>query len=241
MVGTIRGRTRAGALQGTAIDLQVADMLKPRDLERVVKTAWRTYGRLDALVCNAGYGLTGPIDTLDFAQINEQLMVNTLAPVELIRHAVPLMRIQGSGTIIGVSSIVGRTGLPGYSLYSASKFALEGLLESLSMELAASGVRVKLVEPSSVNTAFWTALKRGANRKGSNVELGSGAEPLGAGSASRGLSAETVATAIFRAAVDRSLRLRYPLGHTRLVNLGRRLLPERVYLRILRRMTAGRH
>lgn len=240
VVGTVRGRGSNGALRSMKVDLQVADMLKPRDLERVVQTAWRTYGRLDALVCNAGYGLIGPIDTLDYAQMNEQLIVNTLAPAELARHAVPLMRRQNSGAIVGVSSLLGRTGLPGYSLYAASKFGLEGLFESLAMEVAVSHVRVKLVEPSGVNTAFWTRLKRGTGRSGAGRETGSSVDQsLGADKTNRRLSADEVAATIFRAATDTSTRLRYPLGQTRMLGIARRFLPERLVMRLLRRVTTG--
>lgn len=227
VVGTVRSRTRGASLGGMQIDLQLADMLKPRDLERVVLNTWRTYGRIDALVCNAGYGLIGPIDTLDYAKMNEQLTVNTLAPAELIRNVVPLMRRQGSGAIIGISSIAGRTGIPGFSMYSASKFALEGLLESLVMELDACHVRVKLVEPSGVNTPFWSEVDRGSSKS------------LEFGKAHRGLSAETVAKTIFRAATDTSRRLRYPLGQTRWINVAHRILPERLILRLLQRLVTG--
>jgi NAD(P)-dependent dehydrogenase (short-subunit alcohol dehydrogenase family) len=202
------------------LDLQIAEMLRPRDLERVVHNAWRTYGRLDALVCNAGYALVAPIDTTTYAQMSEQLAVNTLAPAELIRQAVPLMRRQGYGTIVGISSLAGNTGLSGWGSYCASKYGLEGLFESLSMELAVSHIRMKLVEPSGVNTAFWEGLDA---VPGSN----------------RGLSAEVVAGVVFRAATDDSARLRYPLGQTRLIRLARRLLPERLFLRIMRRVVAG--
>lgn len=227
VVGTVRTRARGSEAGSLKIDLQMADMFIPRDLERVVQTAWRTYGRLDALVCNAGYGLVGPIDTLDYARMQEQLAVNTLAPAELIRQTVPLMRRQGSGVIVGVSSLVGRNGFPGYSLYAASKFGLEGLLESLAMELAASHIRVKLVEPSGVNTPFWANIERGQARS---------AEPT---KSYRGLSAETIASAIYKASTDRNSRLRYPVGLTIWLALVRRALPERLALRLLRRALTG--
>jgi NAD(P)-dependent dehydrogenase (short-subunit alcohol dehydrogenase family) len=236
VVGTVRGRGRAGALTGSQIDLQLADMLKPRDLEKLVKTAWRTYGRLDALVLNAGYGLLGAIDSVDFAQINEQFMVNTLAPAELIRLSLPLMRVQKSGVIIGVSSIVGRTGLPGYGIYSASKFAMEGLLESLALELKPGGIRVKLIEPSSVSTSFWSALRMGSAKSTDGKRTGK--EPSGAVTG-RQLTAEKVASTILHAATDQSTRLRYPLGYTRWLVTARSVLPERLYLRLVRRLMAS--
>jgi NAD(P)-dependent dehydrogenase (short-subunit alcohol dehydrogenase family) len=196
------------------IDLQLAEMVQPRDLERVVGTAWRTYGRLDAVVCNAGFGLVGAIDTMDYAAMNEQLTVNTLAPAELARLSVPLMRRQGYGVLVGVSSLIGRTGLPGYGIYAASKHGLEGLFESLAMELRVSRIRVKLVEPSVVDTLFWKQPRKG-------------------------LSTDGVAAVIFRAATDMSGQLRYPLGRTRMLGYARRLLPERWYLRLLGRLVAG--
>ncbi len=235
VVGTVRSKMRPVAFGGHKIDIQLADMLKSKDLERVVETVWRTYGRLDALICNAGYGLVGPIDSLSYAQMTEQLAVNMLAPAELIRHAVPHMRKQGSGVIVGVSSVVGRTGLAGYSLYSASKFGLEGLFESLSMELAASHIRVKLVEPSGVRTGFWKSLSHGEGAKQGQPQ----ARLYGADRMRFHLSAETVANTILKAATTETLRLRYPLGHTRSLAIARRLLPERALLGIVRRIVTG--
>ncbi len=240
VVGTVRGRVRSAALRGQQFDLQFADMLKPRDLERVVGNAWRTYGRLDVLVCNAGYGLVGPIDSFDYAQMNEQLIVNTLAPAELIRQTVPLMRRQGAGVIVGISSILGRIGLPGYSQYAASKFALEGMFESLAIELESSGIRMKIVEPSGVNTGFWSGLRYGSSRITSASGVGEQIDKVyGAGAVNHGLSADTVAATIFRAATSKNSRLHYPLGQTRYFGYARRLLPEYLMLRLLRRIVTG--
>jgi NAD(P)-dependent dehydrogenase (short-subunit alcohol dehydrogenase family) len=233
VVGTIRSRRPTAALKALPVDLQPAEMARPGDLARVVERAVRTYGRLDALVCNAGYGLLGPIDSYDLAQMRDQLTVNTLAPAELVRQVVPVMRKQGSGAIVLVSSLYGRVGVPWYSLYCASKAALEGMGESLALELAPAGVRVKLVEPSSVNTAWWK-LRRGAARKWRDSELTGrlGTEHL---RATHGMTPERAAAAIYQAASDRRARLRYPLGSTRMTSLGARLLPERVFRRLLRR------
>ena len=228
VVGTVRGRTGASELRGAQIDLQQADMIRPRDLERVVLNAWRTYGRIDALICNAGYGLIGPLESLDYARMTDQFAVNTLGPAELIRQVLPLMRIQKTGVIVGVSSLVGRTGIAGYSVYAASKFALEGLFESLAMELGATGIKMKLVEPSGVNTPFW---KESEKRNPHNVNLGH---------SHRSLSAERVAEEILRAVGDKSSRLRYPLGQTFWINVLKRAVPERLALRLLSRVISGR-
>ena len=230
VVGTVRSPKKI-----PGIDIQPAEMTKPQDLTRLIAHVTRTYGRLDALVCNAGYGLIGPLDTLSYAQMRDQLAVNVLAPAELTRLALPLLT-QSSGVAVAVSSIVGRTGLPGYSLYAASKHALEGLYESLSLEYAGRGVRFKLIEPSGVNTGFWSGLKRGNGRSWDNAELGrSGTETV---RADHGLTADQVAASVFRAATDQTERLRYPLGQTASLMIAKRFLPEAIIRRILIRVNA---
>ncbi len=226
-VRTVRGRLAAG------IDVQPAEMNRPADLARVVHHIQRIHGRLDALVCNAGYGLIGRLETLTYAQMKDQLATNTLAPAELTRLALPMLS-QSGGTAVAVSSAVGRTGLPGYSLYAASKQALEGLYESLAMEYAAGPIRFKLVEPSGVNTAFWSSLKRGdAGRQTAGGRTRPKEQPV---RADQGLSADQVAAVIYRAAIDHGPQLRYPLGQTRRIDIAKRLLPGRLYRRLLQRL-----
>ena len=229
VVGTVRvvrGKIAA------RIDVQPAEMTRPADLARVVHHIELKHGRLDALVCNAGYALVGPLDTLGYSQMRDQLATNVLAPAELTRLALPLL-VKSSGTAVAVSSIVGRTGLPGYSLYAASKHALEGLYESLALEYAAGLVRFKLVEPSGVNTAFWTSIKRGTGRPSAAGTSGRlDTEPI---SAHHNLTAEQVAMVIYRAACDKGFKLRYPVGYTWRLDLAKRLLPGRLYRHLLHR------
>lgn len=234
VVGTVRGNNTK-SLAGMSIDIQEAEMTKPEDLKRVMELLHASYGRLDALICNAGYALIGPVDALDYTQIRDQYLTNTVAPAELTRLAMPIMKKQGGGAIVYVSSIVGRIGLAGFAMYSSSKWALEGLAESLSVELSDENIRIKLVEPSGVNTAFWSSLKRGKSRDWDNKELGRiGAE---SGRSNHGLSSEKVAETIFVAATDNSLRLRYPLGQTKMVALAKRIVPDTLFRKILRRAT----
>jgi NAD(P)-dependent dehydrogenase (short-subunit alcohol dehydrogenase family) len=234
VVGTVRTRRPTAALKALPVDLQPAEMARPGDLARVVERAVKTYGRLDALVCNAGYGMIGPVDSYDLAQMRDQLTVNTLAPAELVKLVVPVMKKQKSGVIVLVSSLYGRMGVPWYSVYCASKAALEGFGEALELELAPAGIRVKLVEPAGVDTGWWAGLKRGTARKWRDSELTGriGTEHL---HATHGLAPEKVASAVFAAASDRSPRLRYPLGPTWAVTVAGRLLPERLYRALLKR------
>ena len=232
VVGTVRD-TKTLSLGELSVDTQIAEMNNPEDLKRVVARLEKSYGRLDALVCNAGYALIGPLDSLNYEQIRDQFLTNTIAPAELSRLVLPVMKKQNNANIVFVSSIVGRIGLPGYSMYSSSKWALEGLAESLIIELSQTSIRVKIVEPSGVNTAFWTSLKRGQARKWDNIELGRAGNE--AERTNHGLSPERVALEVYRAATDTTSKLHYPLGQTRMVVLAKRWLPERIFLYAIRR------
>jgi NAD(P)-dependent dehydrogenase (short-subunit alcohol dehydrogenase family) len=232
VVGTVRGRGRR-AMLGLTVDLQPAEMSQAGDLSRIVQYTVTTYGRVDVLVCNAGYALLGPADSVDYNQIRDQFLINTVAPAELSRLVIPVMKKQNRGTIVYLSSIVGRTGLAGFSMYSASKWALEGLAESLADELVDNNIRIRLIEPSGVNTAFWSSLKRGKSRNWHNGEIGRVAADSQRGG--HGLSAEQVAHEVYLAATDTSERLRYPLGQTRMMGLAKRILPDRLFRLGLRR------
>lgn len=108
---------------------------------------------LHCLINNAGYGLAGPFELLDEAQIRQQFEVNFFAPLFLTQALLPSLR-KAKGRIINLSSVLGYTGMPMQSMYAASKFAIEGLSESLYYELATQGIQVSLVEPGGYRTAF---------------------------------------------------------------------------------------
>ncbi len=108
---------------------------------------------LDCLINNAGYGLSGPLESLTEEQIRLQFEVNFFAPLLLTRDLLPALRA-AKGKVINISSVLGFVGMPLQSLYVASKFALEGLSESLSYELGSHGIQVCLVEPGGFRTRF---------------------------------------------------------------------------------------
>jgi NAD(P)-dependent dehydrogenase (short-subunit alcohol dehydrogenase family) len=109
-------------------------------------------GRMDVLVNNAGHVLIGSLEDLSMKETQDQLDTNLLGTIQVTRQALPIMRAQGSGIIVNISSVVGRFGLPGMSAYVATKFALEGLSESLAYEVAPFGIKVILIEPGVVKT-----------------------------------------------------------------------------------------
>jgi NAD(P)-dependent dehydrogenase (short-subunit alcohol dehydrogenase family) len=119
-----------------------------------VKAAVVEAGHIDILVNNAGFEVWGPIEEMTVGDIKDQFETNVYGPFRMITAIVPAMRNRGEGVIINVSSIAGRVGAPLNGLYSASKWALEALSESLHYELGHFGVRVHLIEPGGVETPF---------------------------------------------------------------------------------------
>ena len=115
--------------------------------------------RIDVLVNNAGWGLWGCVEDVSVDEFKEQFETNFFSIIRLIQEVAPTMRKQSSGTIVNVSSVVGRIGFPASPAYISSKFALEGLSESLRFELAPFGVDVIIIEPGVIKTNFMKNMK----------------------------------------------------------------------------------
>jgi NAD(P)-dependent dehydrogenase (short-subunit alcohol dehydrogenase family) len=153
----------SGELLGEAEAHGVREQIRPIRLdvtdEGEVREAFRTVesecGRLDALINNAGYAVGGFAEEIPLALWREQFETNVFGVVSVTREALPLMRRTGGGRIVLVSSVSGRIGFPGLGPYAASKHALEGLGESLRLELAIFGIAVSLVEPGAYQTPIW--------------------------------------------------------------------------------------
>jgi NAD(P)-dependent dehydrogenase (short-subunit alcohol dehydrogenase family) len=135
----------------TSVQFDARDTTKAASL---VQAAVDRYGRLDVLVNNAGRAIVGAAEEVTDAQLRDLMDLHLFGPAALVRAALPIMRAQGGGTIVQMSSQGGRMSFPGVSTYSASKFALEGWSEALAGEVAPFGIRVMLVEPSRFRTAF---------------------------------------------------------------------------------------
>ncbi len=141
---------------GEADELLVAalDVTRAEDAETAVHAALRRFGRIDVLVNNAGYGQLGFFEELSPAQIDQQFATNVKGTMNVTRAVLPVMRAQGSGHIITISSMSGLVGAGGASAYCASKFAVEGWMECLHQELPSMGINVTVVEPGFFNTDF---------------------------------------------------------------------------------------
>lgn len=135
-----------------AFQLDLADSASIEAGVEEVKT--RTQGRLDALFNNAAYGQPGAVEDLSRETLRRQLEVNLLGTHELTARVLPMMRAQGHGRIVQNSSVLGFAALPYRGAYVCSKFALEGLTDTLRLELKGSGIQVSLIQPGPINTRF---------------------------------------------------------------------------------------
>jgi NAD(P)-dependent dehydrogenase (short-subunit alcohol dehydrogenase family) len=157
VVGTIRKEADKAAFEamapGRATGMLV-DVTDETAVHLAVKEAEALTGGVDILVVNAGYGLVGAVEEASLAEIRAQFEVNVFGAVAVIQAALPFMRARRSGRIIAITSVSGLVGWPSLGLYSGSKFALEGICETLALEVAPLGIAVTMVEPGGFRTEF---------------------------------------------------------------------------------------
>jgi NAD(P)-dependent dehydrogenase (short-subunit alcohol dehydrogenase family) len=134
------------------------DVLDTARLRKVVDEAFATFGRIDVIFSNAGRGAFGAAEELSDEAVDEQIALNMTAPIHLLRAALPHLRTQGGGRFIQTSTMGAQISSPGGSMYHASKWGVEGFLESVVAEVAPFGVGITMVEPGNVRTGFGAAL-----------------------------------------------------------------------------------
>jgi short-subunit dehydrogenase len=130
------------------------DVTEDQSVQIAVNQIMNDIGKIDVLINNAGFGIAGAMEYTSLDKAKEQFETNFFGAVRLIKTVLPIMRKQDSGLIINISSIGGIIGLPYQSMYSASKFALEGLTESLYKELHSSNIKITMIEPGDFKTSF---------------------------------------------------------------------------------------
>ena len=193
----------------TRLDVQDID-----SINSAMRAGIAAFGRIDVLVNNAGYGAYGPRKATSDERIRRQFEVNVLGPLAAARAIIPHFRANRAGTLVNIASVGGRLAFPLGALYQGTKFALEGISEALHYELAALGIRVKVIEPGAMKTDFAGRSFDFSNDEGiaeyqplvQSIVAAFG--PFMAG----GSSPEQVAEVILAAATDESDRLRYAAG-----------------------------
>ena len=135
------------------------DVDKEESIVSSIKKISSESGRLDVLVNNAGYGQFGCTEDITLDDFRKQFDTNFFSIVRIIQEVSPIMRNQKSGTIVNISSVVGKIGLPGSPAYISTKFALEGFSECLRYELGQFGIKTTLIEPGVIKTNFFNSMK----------------------------------------------------------------------------------
>jgi len=191
------------------------DVNEDETIRKAIQKIIADSGRIDILINNAGYGMFGPIEEISIKEIKEQFETNFFGTIRLIKAIVPIMRKQRNGTIVNISSMVGRFGVPLNAAYVSSKFALEGLSESISFELDEFGIKVILVEPGVIQTDFFQNLKiKGNDTKSPYYKLmDKRIAFLKAAMKNSVSSSDQVANTILHAVNSRDPDMRYIIGN----------------------------
>jgi short-subunit dehydrogenase len=135
------------------------DVDNDKSVSDAINTIVKGNGRIDFVINNAGYALAGPFEETSNEEIRAQFETNFFGAIRIMQAAIPIMREQRSGKIVNITSMGGRIAVPLDSIYHGTKFALEGISESLQYELEPFGIKIILIEPGAVGSNFWKNLK----------------------------------------------------------------------------------
>jgi NAD(P)-dependent dehydrogenase (short-subunit alcohol dehydrogenase family) len=197
------------------IKVQQLDVTDDQSVSNAIQTIISETGRIDVLVNNAGYGLIGAFEELSIDEIRNQYETNLFGLIRVTQVVLPIMRNQQSGTIVNVSSGAGLFGYPGGSAYVSTKFAVEGLSESISYELSQFGIKVVLIEPGFIKTNFSNAMavaKKAQDPNSPYSQMMQRVQTNSAEMAKNGSSVDVVSKAILEAVTSKSPNLRYLAG-----------------------------
>ena len=218
----IREIAKKERLPLTVIPLDVNDNASIRTAIQNILAEAR---RIDVVINNAGYGLFGAVEDLSMDKIIDQFETNFFGAVRVIKSVLPIMRNQRSGTILNISSMVGRVAMPLNSVYVASKFALEGFSESIRHELSKFGINVILIEPGIVRTGFFDNLQKSKNEAAKSpysALLKRRLSRFKSVSESNSSSPSQVAMTILKALQSKSSNFRYIVGEDAITVLEKR-------------------
>lgn len=222
------------------VKLYTLDVTNPTSIHAALNQVLTDFGSLEVIVNNAGYGAVGIFEKATDAEIRQQFDTNVFGVMNVIREVLPLFRKQKCGTIINVTSMGGLITFPLYSVYHATKWAVEGFTESLAFEVRPFNIRIKNIEPGAIKTDFYSrsmnVFKNEALADYDNYEKVTLANMQHAGE--NGPGPEVVAEKIWQATQDTTARLRYPVGNWAPLYLFlRRILPLHWFLSMVRRTT----
>ena len=157
VVGTVRDTDKVADLVKRYPETFRAEVLDVTDVAAIREVVARSFAqleRIDVIISNAGYGLFGAAEELTDKQIDHIVATNLVGSIQLIRAVLPHLRAQGGGRIIQISSYGGQVAFPGNSMYHATKWGIEGFVESVAQEVAPFGIGMTIVEPGGARTEF---------------------------------------------------------------------------------------
>ncbi|MEM6277079.1 MAG: SDR family oxidoreductase [Pseudomonadota bacterium] len=213
VVATMRNPDDAGDLTKDTMVLPL-DVTAQDSIEKAVADAVGAFGGLDVVVNNAGFAVIGALEAVSAEQIEQQFAVNVLGTMAMTQAVLPQLRAQNSGTIVNISSIIGRFTYPLGAIYDASKFAVEGFSEAMRFELEAIGAKIKIVEPGLIASDFGTRSMQFAHdpKLTAYQPLVDAMGAMAAKFTEVAEPADVVAEAVWQAVTDGSETLRYPAG-----------------------------
>jgi NAD(P)-dependent dehydrogenase (short-subunit alcohol dehydrogenase family) len=225
--GTIRDDSTTEDTNG--VEMIVLDLTDDGSVTSAVKSVLHKAGQLHVLVNSAGYALTGGLEETSIHEAQQLFDTNFFGTLRMTLAVLPVMRLQGYGRIVNISSVLGFLPMPYMGIYVASKHALEGLTETLDHEVRQFGVRALLIEPSFTKTNL--------AKKGKTVQavLDVYAEQkrrvtgIVESRIAQGDDPSAVAEAVYQAATADSPQLRYPVGEGKKLNRLRRFIPARMF------------
>jgi NADP-dependent 3-hydroxy acid dehydrogenase YdfG len=213
------------------------DVTEPDSIRDAVNTTLDKFGRIDVVVNNAGFAVVGPFEAATQEQVERQIETNVYGVMNVCRAILPYFRDQKRGTIVNVASMGGRITFPLYSIYHASKWAVEGFSESLQYEVRDFNIKVKIIEPGPIKTDFYDRSISISKKEGLSAydNFVARAMPNLQRAGESAPDGSIVAQAIYDAVTDDSWKMRYQVN-SRGVLLLRRFLPDAVFLPLIRRI-----
>lgn len=227
---------KAGGSGPKGATMLVADVTDDASVQRLVQDVMAAAGRIDLLVNNAGYALSGAAEESTVGQVQALFDTNFHGVVRVTNAVLPIMRAQGGGRILNIGSVLGLIPGPFGAYYAASKHAIEGYSESLDHEVRPFGIRVAVIEPWATKTSIEANSPQGDRPVAAYAGTLARYRMAFDASMAAGDTAEDVAATILAAAQDRAPRLRYPSGKAaRQTSFARRFLPRSFFDRTLRK------
>lgn len=220
------------------VKMYALDVTNLESIQQAMSAVQKEFGNIEVVINNAGYGVDGAFEAMTDDIIEKQFNTNVFGLMRVTREAIKWMRPNGGGTIIQISSMGGKITFPLYSIYHATKFAVEGFTESLHYELAQFNIKMKLIEPGPIVTDFYGRSRQFIQPTNTNAYNGfiqkfnDAAEKV----MKDAEGPEVVAKVIYQAATDNNNRMRYAVGKPGpMLLLLRKLLSDKLYFWMVRK------